>query len=1064
MEGQGGLAMNNRLLIRASAGSGKTFRLSGHFLQQVFLDAQPQSILATTFTRKAAGEILGRVLLRLADAAGKDAEARKLSEFLTLPGISRESALQVLVKLTQNLHRVRVCTLDSFFQQLARSLSLELGLPAGWTIIDDWMEADLQQQAIDAVLAGHATSDARELMHRLAKDRSKRSVRDLISDTVEDFYSVYQLTEPAAWTLKRKSRRLPVNDREAALRELYACDLPTDKRFIKARAEDIERFQAERWDEFLCKGIAAKVFQQADVYYGKQISQEVEAAYQPLVDHAQAELFSQLARQNEAVRDLIARFDHEYSQLQHEHGWLRFSDVTRALARSTTAIDAERIAFRLDQSIRHLLLDEFQDTSPDQWRILKSLTTTLTQGDAGNTFFCVGDPKQAIYGWRGGEAAILDAVERTVADLASEPLDKSRRSSPVVIDSVNRIFRHVADHSNLGEYSAACRQWVDEFPEHDTALQDLPGYVRFATSPASGGDSKNERRLDYIPWVAEQLRDLHARHPGAQIGVLTRRNETVARLVHALTELGVPASEEGGTPPVDSPAVLAFLSLLHLASHPGCTVSRFHVANSPLANVVKLVDWRDDQQAQRVAADLRARLLDDGYGYTLQSLVQQVKLDCSRRDRMRLRQVVAAGWQFDGSPSLNPSDFVRLLETSRFASADVAAVRVMTIHQSKGLEFDVVVLPELDADIVRTPAVAVGRQDAEQPPDRVCIWRSQALLPMLPKSLQEAFHQTRDRQITESLCLLYVALTRAVHALHLLAMPITSSKLPRTFQGLLVAALTEDGTAEPETVLYESGDPEWYHSVPGACDRITTTSETTEAVSQLSLQPMPDGRRRGLTRKAPSRHDEQRLYIHTDPKQRTPTFDQVSPLVRGTVMHVWFEAVEWLDDTSRPDPLLLRDRVAGLALSESVLNALLPDFYAYLDKESVRQALAAEATGLRLQALISSDSAVSLNMTVHNERSFAYLSDNAVIQGSIDRLVLAEHGGRIVAAEVLDFKTDRLFGDRKGWLRDRSEHYAAQLQEYRNAVTRCFDLRPASIATRLVFVEAGEMVTVNGHV
>jgi ATP-dependent exoDNAse (exonuclease V) beta subunit len=151
-----------RTLIRASAGTGKTFRLSGHFLTQLFNGHAPESILATTFTRKAAGEILGRVLLRLADAADNDATAKELGRQLKLPSgkVTQKTAQVLLERLASELHRVRVCTLDSFFQQLARCLSPELGLPPGWTIIDEATDQDLRAQAIDAVLAQHAGNEA----------------------------------------------------------------------------------------------------------------------------------------------------------------------------------------------------------------------------------------------------------------------------------------------------------------------------------------------------------------------------------------------------------------------------------------------------------------------------------------------------------------------------------------------------------------------------------------------------------------------------------------------------------------------------------------------------------------------------------------------------------------------------------------------------------------------------------------------------------------------------------------------------------------------------------------
>ena len=170
----------------------------------------------------------------------------------------------------------------------------------------------------------------------------------------------------------------------------------------------------------------------------------------------------------------------------------------------------------------------------------------------------MGDPKQAIYGWRGGVAEILDAVEETMPELTSRSLDQSRRSSAGVIDTVNKVFTHINQHDNLKDYGPACHSWQQEFPLHSTVHSELPGFAELKASPQFEGDLAEERRVPYFRWVAQEIKQHHEKCPGAEIGVLTRKNHTVARLVHELRLLGVPASEEGGTAPVDS------LSLIHI--------------------------------------------------------------------------------------------------------------------------------------------------------------------------------------------------------------------------------------------------------------------------------------------------------------------------------------------------------------------------------------------------------------------------------------------------------------------------------------------------------------------
>src|SRR5688572_10523294 len=125
------------LVIRASAGTGKTHQLALRYIALLAAGARPDEVLATTFTRKAAGEILDRVLYRLAQAAGDERSARELAEQTKDASLTPERCRELLVATIRSLHCLRIGTLDSFFLQVAGSFSHELGLPAGWSIGDE---------------------------------------------------------------------------------------------------------------------------------------------------------------------------------------------------------------------------------------------------------------------------------------------------------------------------------------------------------------------------------------------------------------------------------------------------------------------------------------------------------------------------------------------------------------------------------------------------------------------------------------------------------------------------------------------------------------------------------------------------------------------------------------------------------------------------------------------------------------------------------------------------------------------------------------------------------------
>ena len=136
------------------------------------------------------------------------------------------------------------------------------------------------------------------------------------------------------------------------------------------------------------------------------------------------------------ARDLLERFHGEYERLKHAARGLTFDDVTRRLAAEFRGQDAAGMAFRLDGQVEHLLLDEFQDTSLSQWQVLEPIARSVAAHPDGS-FFCVGDVKQAIYGWRGGVAGIFRTVTDRLDGLTEETLDKSYRSALEIMETVN---------------------------------------------------------------------------------------------------------------------------------------------------------------------------------------------------------------------------------------------------------------------------------------------------------------------------------------------------------------------------------------------------------------------------------------------------------------------------------------------------------------------------------------------------------------------------------------------------------------------------------------------------
>jgi len=1101
-----------RCVIRASAGTGKTFALSNRFIRLLAAGdgsgGDPlDGILATTFTRKAAGEILARVIGRVAEASLDEDQAGELARHVELKRADTGRWRQVLVRMVRRLHRLRVGTLDSFFIQVAGAFALELKLPLGWRITDELDEERVRRHAIRRLLAEYSATDAAELMHLLGKDDAGRSVAAEIDEVVRSLYEVYAEAPPAAWETVPRLKRLTPLELSEAIQRLADLECEGGKRVANARDGDVERAWQGDWETFVAKGPAKAVVEGHCTYYKKPLPAGLVAAYEPIVEHAKAELTGRVIDQTSSARRLLEHYATIFRQLKWQHRGLSFADVTRLLASGEVADRLGEVAYRLDAPVRHLLLDEFQDTAPAQWHVLRPFARRIIEDSPHGSFFCVGDVKQAIFGWRGGMAEIFDALDREFPALAADSLTRSYRSSPVIIDTVNAVFTDLAKNKVALKHPAAAEAWAARFQPHSTAREELPGYCCMETAPlpvtandtnetgeadmedpADGEATTDEEstvgEANMLTAAADLIARLHARSPDRTIGVLARKNATVAGLIFHLRQKGILASEEGGNPLTDSPAVTVILSLLKLADHPGDSVARFHLATSPLGEPLGLTDHCDESAAVRLAVDVRRQLMDRGYGPTVERWIEILAPACESRDLRRLAQLAELAYIHEPAATSRADDFLQRVQHQRVEDPLAARIRVMTMHKAKGLQFDIVVLPELDDQLLgQGPRVVVGRDGPAGEITHIARGASKPLLPLLPKPITDAYELARQRRVEESFCLLYVALTRAVHALHVLIAPSPANErsLHSTSAGLLRAALTNGEKLPPGAVFYEKGDPDWARAEGRDDGREPTAPEPAAAGrgelpsagpppgapgGTIRLAPSTGRFRRGLRRMTPSGLEGGR-HVRIGNMLR---LDNRPALQRGTAIHAWFEQIDWLEE-GLPDERRLRE-VAAEACQGSPgcdLNELLARFHEMLRQPAVARLLSREAyradRGDWIARAYQSASASGIakepddvSLEVHREWPFVLREGEDILRGSIDRLVLLTAGKWPVAAEVIDFKSDRVEPGDAAALAERVDRYRPQMAAYRRAVAMQFRLAEELVDARLLFVAPGIVV------
>ncbi len=856
-------------LVRASAGTGKTYRLTARLLKILLQGAAPESILATTFTRKAAGEILDRVLLSLARAADEndDEALEALRAQVEIPTLPRSVCLQLLDTLLRNVHRLRVCTLDSLFAQLARSFPFELGLPPAWRLTDEIEEMWMRERAVDAVIAMLDRSEMGSVLSMLGKGEIKRSIARELLQVVDAAYSSQRGCGEDVWHQLAVPKQPEAEDLATAAGNMRLVK-PKQKRLqtkLKSLSEtiDLNQFAALVGDTVIGNIAKARRSRQPVQYYSSNFPPELDPSFDVLYKAVQSHVLSLLQHQNEATGAVLKAYQEHIEAIKTSSRALGFEDVSVKLASEFAVIDHRHIQSRMDGAIDHVLLDEFQDTSPAQWQVLRPIVARVAAAEADDqrsdsdqwqvdrSFFCVGDTKQAIYGWRGGVAEIFDAVADQIDGVDEVEQNTSYRSSPVVIGAVNDTFRNLhrhptAEHASSGDptdkamyESSAMVRFARRFPLHDANKSELPGHVRLMTARRIDDGDNEARRLACYEDAAAIAAELTNQNPSKSVGVLMRTNHGVAQMIFLLERLGVEVSQEGGNPLTDSASVEMILSALMMADHPGDGRWEFHVMGSPLAQIENMSpDW------------VRTLAEDRGIAETVQVLADALAPHCDARETLRLKQLTQLAIDYQRNPSPRLRDFVRLVREKRVERPQAAPVRVMTIHQSKGLEFDSVILAEIDGQLTRQSGHCVADvKDLGSPPQAMTRYLNQKSWHFLPERWQRAFGKQADASTTEALCLLYVAMTRARQGLYMVMQPAKKAKFDnRTAASLIYHALAcEDDPTQGEITLYESGDPNW--CLDGSEASEVTSKPIPEEIKrvQIQLQPLPPVPRRNRT-------------------------------------------------------------------------------------------------------------------------------------------------------------------------------------------------------------------------
>ncbi|MCK5584518.1 UvrD-helicase domain-containing protein, partial [Candidatus Bipolaricaulota bacterium] len=329
---------------------------------------------------------------------------------------------------------------------------------------------------------------------------------------------------------------------------------------------------------------------------------ETAATLLSLVAHIVHVNLESAMQRTEGTYALLNRYNAEYETSTRAGGTLTFEDAQfllsstnqrnngTCLSRQPSQENRLCIDYRLDARLDHWLLDEFQDTSDLQWDVLSNLAEEILQDDSGQrSFFIVGDVKQAIYGWRGGNprlfGMLLDLYEEVIE---TKTLTASQRSCPAIIKMVNDTFGELPSNKLP---PGAIASWTRFWEPHESAERParFNGIATLLEPPCDGGDYKPTAE-DRYRIVAGLLNEIEPLKRGLSVAVLVRSNGDGKAVVDYLRSAcpGLPVVHEGRAAIVDNPVVSLMLSLVKFAAHPGDMYAWRHLQMSPLATTLDL--------------------------------------------------------------------------------------------------------------------------------------------------------------------------------------------------------------------------------------------------------------------------------------------------------------------------------------------------------------------------------------------------------------------------------------------------------------------------------------------
>ncbi|WQY71275.1 RecB-like helicase [Helicobacter pylori] len=754
------------MALKASAGSGKTFALSVRFLALLFKGANPSEILTLTFTKKATAEMKERILdyLKILQKenleSGKEKSQNILKEleekYHLDPSLVRNSAPKIYQRFLNA--EVRISTIDAFFQSILRKFCWFVGLSANFEVNEDTKAH--QQQLNEGFLSALNNEQLEELSAFIVQCLSYESyTSDSILERLRFLKNKLYLFDP--------NKKEPAFDEKGFLEKLRS--LNNQIQSIETASDRAKTaIKCDSFRGFLNSSLTW-LEKKSEYIYFKKLKDEI-----PTLESECEEIENDLKRYYEAKETAIFKkfpkfiqlYDNATSKIQ-ALDFDAIKDKVHALLNGYEEMPAEFFYFRLDSKIAHILIDEFQDTSLNDYKILApfidEIKAGIGQAKWHRSVFFVGDVKQSIYAFRGSFSSLFENVSK---DFYHDNLQFNHRSAPLIINYVNTIFKKAYQNSPTAYLE-------QKYPKASQNKHATDGYVKVSLVA-----DERELLLDQILQEAKNLLEHHI--DPKDITILCATNDDALEIKNYLQE-----NLSAIRPSTESSAKLSQFVESKIIKN----ALRYALAEEPYKpfykhSVLKLAGYLHDDvialagfnpKKESVAGFVwKVMELFELYGEPAQSCLE-LAVGCEDAD-----------------------GFLEKLEAKAIASSHSKGTQIMTIHKSKGMQFPYVIVCER----LGKPNSSHANQLLEEynGAELARLYYRMKNREVVDKDYARALNEEEAAKDHEETNVYYVAFTRAELGLIVVAKDKKESKKESKNKGMrekLDLAPLEEGTIEP---------------------------------------------------------------------------------------------------------------------------------------------------------------------------------------------------------------------------------------------------------------------------